>query len=465
MFSMQSLARLLAFGFANAFLEGQLNHFKLSPDDTSYHMSLLIDKVWRFVAGFGGVFAILAIGLRWTMPESPRWVRGMPDRLREALATDSERAAAAAAADAANQRANQPGRRQAHLNKPRPAKARWLVGAYRWLRNEDHLKTLAVTGMIWFLLDVCFYGTGLDSPTTLNLLWLSGPFDSQAVASASDYKQDPGAISESIFWVLDNNGGRALEVSSISSIVGSLLIIPLINYLPRKVILFWSSLVLGVIFFITGILVFTEFAKPGHTASLVFFSLAQFTFNVGPNTIIFVLAAEIFPSMFRGTFYGLVAACGKAGALLIRPFLQLAAYQTTKEGDGTTSNPLGAMLVVFGFIMLAIACITKFWSSSLPAPQFDRGEEDRKCLPWLRNRHLESISPDPKPGELSGEKKMANTNLLGPTINAPQTNGRHANPEPMWVEMDDVDPQAAPRIANPTAVYVNRHGQQTTHVY
>lgn len=439
---MQSLARLLAFGFANGFLEGQLKAMGIDPNNTGYEMSLVIDSVWRFVAGFGGVFAIVAIGLRLTMPESPRYTPGIGSQLQQAMTTDSVRAAAAEATAAAAAAADAGGGQQ--RPDPTETQTKWLVGARRYLRKPLHRQRLIFVCVIWFLLDVCFYGTGLDSPSTLNLLWLNSSF--QPNAAAPDYAEDPANITQSIYWVLHNNGARALEVSSISAMTGSLLMIPLINYFTRRNLLIYTSLILAVLFFVTGALVITEFAQGASRASLVFFALAQFTFNIGPNTIVFVLVAEIFPTVFRGTFYGLAAACGKIGAMIIRPCVQIVTTNIIRDPNTNQSQkaaPLGGMLIVFGVVMLVIAIITRFVSPEILDVQKPR--TGSKWFSRLDNKLLETIAPNPRPGELLPKEDMPSGQHNDQQHDNQQNNDQHNGPH-NGTQMYDMDHQTGKRV-------------------
>ncbi len=152
---------------------------------------------------------------------------------------------------------------------------------------------------------------------------------SPKVAGTSDttiWEGDPLNRTETIYTLLCNDGIRGnrgvFHLLARRERHGP----PLINLFSRRRLLCWTSLVLSLLFFITGALFKTEYATPGSSATRVFYALAQFFFNIGPNTVVFVLAAEIFPTPFRGTH--LVRRSrrfGKAGAMLIRQFVQMAA--------------------------------------------------------------------------------------------------------------------------------------------
>lgn len=388
-FLMQSVGRLMALGFANAFLEGQINALGVNHADSEsyqYGMKLVIDQTWRFVAGFGGLFAVAAIILRLTIPESPRYYPDIAKDVRETMEPVRTQGP-----PAGNRRSSNPANSGVgQIETTTTPTTKWIVAAWRYLTLTPAWKPFLMMCSLWFFLDVCFYGTGLDSPSTLNVLWLSRT-PPKANNSAASWEDDPANLTQSIYTVLYNDGNRGIEVSSISSLVGSAAVIILINRVSRRSLLLWTSIVLSAIFFITGALVKTKYASTSNIASMVFYALAQFFFNLGPNTVVFILAAEIFPTMFRGTLYGLVAASGKAGALLVRPFVHIAA---SKAQDNDPSA-LAAMLFTFGAIMLTVACMT--WRGScLPEVQDDPGAALRR----RGNRHLEDIAPNPSRGAL-----------------------------------------------------------------
>ena len=215
-------------------------------------------------------------------------------------------------------------------------------------------------------------------------------------------------------------------MSSISSLVGSVAVIIIINRASRRSLLFWTSLALCIIFFITGALVKAEYASTGNIASMVFYALAQFFFNLGPNTVVFILAAEIFPTMFRGTLYGLAAASGKAGALLIRPFVQIAA----SKGKNNDPSALRAMLFTFGAVMLTVACMT-WLGSCLPEAQ----EDSDTVLRRRENRHLEDIAPNPNRGALA--------------LHHPAITGQNSRPQGSTVPLRDLTPNNVAEVREP----------------
>lgn len=80
----------------------------------------------------------------------------------------------------------------------------------------------------------------------------------------------------------------------------------------------WTSAVLTGLLLLTAILFPFLFHKDGHIGLIILYALIQFFFSYGPNTLIFVIIAEIFPTKYRCFCYGWAAASGKIGAMLVQ---------------------------------------------------------------------------------------------------------------------------------------------------
>lgn len=358
-FLMQSIGRLMAVGIGLGSLLRLMQRYDLDMDEPNVGAAeakakIVIDIVWRIVIGIGGIIALVAVGLRLIIPESPRYFSGIQKDLRKAALAvqqvggkleDDQRSEISVSSGV---------RHRLHKDQdPTP----WFKAARKYLK-EGGWKPLVGMSTIWLLLDVCFYGTSLDSPRTLNTLWLDKPASD---ATLSIWNADPGRPNATIQRTLDNNAARTLILSSISSLVGSIVAIPVVHYANRKRLLIGTSLSLTLLFIATGASVVRTYATPDHKVSMVFFALAQFMFNVGPNTLTFIMAAEIFPTVFRGTFYGISAAAGKLGAIIIRAIV---------AGAGDGNKQLVAYLFVFSVIMLVLAVIAVL-PGALPEVQRD----------------------------------------------------------------------------------------------
>jgi PHS family inorganic phosphate transporter-like MFS transporter len=94
--------------------------------------------------------------------------------------------------------------------------------------------------------------------------------------------------------------------------------------------------------------------------------LCQLLFNLGPNTLTFIIPAEIFPTRYRGTCHGISAAAGKLGSIVVQAFLP----QTKITNPNSTT--LGWVLIAFSFAMALGAVFTWAW---IPEVQDPRGTE------------------------------------------------------------------------------------------
>ncbi|KAG6368579.1 hypothetical protein INS49_002792 [Diaporthe citri] len=383
-FLMQSVGRFLAIGIGLGSLRSVMQQYDLHIDEPNIGAAeikskVVIDIVWRTVIGMGGVIALIAVGLRLTMPESPRYYSGILKDLRKAAIAVKQ----AGGDVSANQRPETSFSLEAYRSyrkdddEPTP----WFKAAKRYLKDGGWKPLLGISS-IWFLLDVCFYGTSLDSPGTLNVLWLetkvfdtTGPFVNGTVAvwnaTLPIWNADPALPNATIQRALNDNAVRTLLLSSIASLAGSLVAIPMVHYANRRKLLIYTSVALSLVFIATGASVVRTYARPTHHLSTVFFALAQFMFNVGPNTLTFIITAEVFPTVFRGSFYGISAACGKLGAIVIRAIV-------ARTGDGYQA--LVAYLFVFSVIMLVLAFIAML-PGALPQVQRDTRKGSKHRVP------------------------------------------------------------------------------------
>lgn len=75
----------------------------------------------------------------------------------------------------------------------------------------------------------------------------------------------------------------------IVSLLGSLIILKLIKYIPRSTWLTWSFLVLAVLFAVAGGTFFSADQSDLHALTIALYILIQLVFNIDPNTITFMV--------------------------------------------------------------------------------------------------------------------------------------------------------------------------------
>lgn len=77
---------------------------------------------------------------------------------------------------------------------------------------------------------------------------------------------------------------------SVGSIIGSALMIKLIDYVPRKKMLTWSFLWLGVLLAATGVCFLRTFESNLYGLTIALYVLCQISFNFGANTLTFIVS-------------------------------------------------------------------------------------------------------------------------------------------------------------------------------
>lgn len=175
---------------------------------------------------------------------------------------------------------------------------------------------------------------------------------------------------------------------SIGSLVGSLLLIKVINYIPRRSMLAWSFTGLGVLLVITGGAFYAVHETAMHALIIAFYVFCQLLFNLGPNTLIFIMPAEIFPTRYRATCHGISAAAGKLGSVLAQVFVRYVSFKDRSGNwytvDSINSTGLGWVLIIFGGLCSFGAYLAWIWIPEVQHLQRgERGELPSKSLEEL----------------------------------------------------------------------------------
>ena len=127
----------------------------------------------------------------------------------------------------------------------------------------------------------------------------------------------------------------------------SILLIKVIDYLPRRKFLYWSFLCLAILIAATGITSLYTFQKSTWGITLMLYTLSQLLFNLEPNSLTFIIPAEIFPTRYRCTCHGLSAAAGKLASVIVQVSLPYMKFGNVSITD-VNSNGHGYVLIIFG---------------------------------------------------------------------------------------------------------------------
>ena len=399
-FLAQSIGRILAYSISLGALRGLSARLDPTDPDLLDQTKLVMDVFWRLALSLAGIPAIFALGFRLFIPETPRFFSAVKrdiKKARESLTMIGARTPELIA-DIEHTMVATP---ENHSAASSISKKSWGKMAREYYFGPSQgWKILAAISIQWLLLDVVWYGVGLDSPGTLAALFLDHNNNNNTgggIGSSSNlpWNDDPAYPTATIIDTIDRNLVRTLLLSSIAALAGSLAVIPLIDRVSRKTHYLFTTWSLALLFGCMAISVSQTYAKPTHKVTLVFFVLAQVMFNLGPNTLTFILATEIFPTEFRGTSYGLAAAAGKVGALIARGIIKRAGKQQTG---------LVSVLSVFCAVLVVMAVLVSWEPFGIAFPSVQKG----RTLEWkesgfwerimdsrLENKSLEDISPWP----------------------------------------------------------------------
>lgn len=350
-FALHPIARLLAYGIALAALRGISRANGLSPEtigvgnDGDGELSKSVaDQVWRWVTGVAILPALVAIGFRFTIPETPLYyadilLDAVSGARKTAQVYITSRAGASSTTGDARElsRTSLPDDLADHDIGAEDGSSNgtfrlrdWYAGAWRCLRTTEAGRNLALISALWVLTDAAWYCLSLESLASPSTLWFS-----QSAASCSPTSIETGSelnrredanLGLSLYNELEQSAKRFMLVVSIGSLLGSAILLLVINRFHRRVLLMATCGALAVLFAITGAVILgSRQALDGDDGDGVVIDvlsgMMHFLFTMGPRTLILVMATELFPTVYRGTFYGIASAAGRAAAIAIRPVI------------------------------------------------------------------------------------------------------------------------------------------------
>ncbi|KAM5344428.1 hypothetical protein ACJ41O_012964 [Fusarium nematophilum] len=360
-FSMQSVGRLLSFAVSLGSLHQNWN---MPKDDSGWESQKVTDIVWRWTVGVALIPAAIAILLRLTIPETPRFYAGIMKDSRKGVLNAMSLYGRNKNIQEMN--SNTDTSRQERSDQDDEPWYTWYKTAWRYLTDSDTKgwKPLLSMSLLWAIMDIPWYGLTMDLSSALAILMHDPEPNTVLHEFRRASETSNGTCGDNLwnkdFWnkkntihpMIEQNALRSIVVVSIASLMGSLGSILIIDFFRRKIILITTFFIISVLLAITGGTLLTE-EHESHLAAIICYAILQFVFNLGPNTLIFVLAAEIFPTTYRGTFNGIAAASGKIGAVIIRIIIA----ETKKHGE-PGERELGIRLLALIPLMLLSAWIS-----------------------------------------------------------------------------------------------------------
>lgn len=247
-----------------------------------------LDIVWRLCIVIGCIPGIFALYARLTIPESPRYSNDVDNDFVKASKDTNTFYNIQEHHDDIN-------------DTPDTFRNQGLNSKYKDVTFIQHFskfenfKGLFTMSFCWFVLDIGYYGTNLNSNILLNQIGFGG--------------------GDTVFQKIFNVAFGNLIAVLLGAFPGYIVCVFLIDRLGRKTIQYIGFFMLTLGFALLGGFYHLLIS---HSVALfvMLYTMIQFFNNFGPNTTTFVLPAESFPTKFRSTANGICAASGKAGAII-----------------------------------------------------------------------------------------------------------------------------------------------------
>ena len=264
-----------------------------------------LDMAWRFMLGFGAVPAASVIYLRRKIKETPRF----------SLQIKGDVGAAKAAVEDVTGKAGKETVRES------PPPSSRTVGE-KILRK--YWVVILGTAGSWFLFDMAFYGTSVNSGLILHQI---------------GYGSVPGDIKATIFNIAVGNA----ILAGIFAIPGYWIAVGLVDRVGRKALQWLGFTAMAIIYFIFAINYVG--IKEDFLLFISLYGLSYLFGNIGPNSTTFLLPTELFPTQIRTTGHGIAASAGKLGAGIFT-FLEPILY--------ALNGPSTVFALLSGFSVIAV---------------------------------------------------------------------------------------------------------------
>ncbi|KAK7714860.1 hypothetical protein SLS57_006931 [Botryosphaeria dothidea] len=380
-----------------------------------------VDGVWRWVTGVGAMPALLAIVFRFLIKDPGLYELEVRNDGDSAIKNTDQVYGSIMPENSIPLRDRRRGNgHMTDMGEPPLPVQFSRQDLYSYFIEQGNIWYLVGTSLTWWLLDFAFYGLGMGNPRTLAKLWIK---NSERVNRVVEYNNTvptwnvlaPATIypdngGNTIYATLVEATKRSMITVSIGSILGSLVFILAGDYMPRRQALTFSFVILGTLFAVTGGVIFGTNDSGFHSISIVLVGLIYFIFNLGANTLTFIIPAEIFPTRYRCTCHGIAAASGKLGSVLVQWILRRAYFHGWKA-DSLNNENLGYVFVVFACVMLTGALFSWAW---IPEVQNRRDERNGLRLP---SKTLEELGKGMEGARAAkGEDESVSTGEGGPGI-------------------------------------------------
>ncbi|KAK9247134.1 major facilitator superfamily domain-containing protein [Lipomyces tetrasporus] len=330
-----------------------------------------VDKMWRITIGMGAVPACIALYYRLTIPETPRYTFDVARELEKGAA-DIQKYISGAYGNAKEDEIKALQEAEANPTQLEVPKASWN-DFWRHFLQWKHGSILIGTAGAWLLLDIAFYGLGLNNSTIL---------------AAIGYAGQPNVYTN-LYNVCVGN----LILICAGGIPGYWFAVATLDIVGRRTLQIGGFLILTILFCIIG---FAYHKISGH-GLLGLYVLCQLFMNWGPNTTTFIVPGECYPTRYRSTAHGISAASGKIGAIIA----QTAIAPLRTRGCPGGSCWLNHVMEIFALFML----LGFFVSFLIPETKRETLEDICERLHGETNYTRNPAADSSIEGDSTGEKK------------------------------------------------------------
>ncbi|OCK99538.1 phosphate permease [Cenococcum geophilum 1.58] len=286
---------------------------------------LAVDKMWRIIIGFGAVPGCIALYYRLTIPETPRYTFDVSRDIVKG-GSDIKAYVAGHAGGSPDEitRVRQMAEDSSQLEIPQASWRDFFTHYTQWKNG----KVLLGTAGSWFLLDVAFYGLGLNNSIILTQI---------GYASGND-----------VYEIFYNQAVGNLIITCAGAIPGYWVTVATVDIIGRKPIQLMGFSILTIIFCIIGF----AYHQLNGKSLLALYVLAQFFFNFGPNATTFIVPGECFPTRYRSSSHGISAASGKIGSIIAQ--VLIGPLRSRGAPAGSSASPwLNHVMEIYAVFMFA----------------------------------------------------------------------------------------------------------------
>lgn len=241
-FLMQPLSRLTASAMCLLILETFGKSRGLALETNQEIARVALDSMWRFVIGMGSVLAFIALILRFATSESPRFTFDIN-------------------------------------NNRLPSEQSLYSGIKRYFSTQGNWRYLAGISACSLLFETVYSGLGANNPQALARIWGSLP-----LTNSTSYSLDWGDSVQSdtlVSQILIRDSIHSIIAVSAGSLVGSIALVVIIDYISRRRLFLWCFLSLAFLFAITGGCFFNTSHINLQALHITLYILTQILSNLG----------------------------------------------------------------------------------------------------------------------------------------------------------------------------------------